>query len=114
MNSTMLDSGMVRRKKERKRPAWGVPKEIVLLATPEGWRTSVLTESGMLCGRLDVPINTDPQNARAAAAVMVTELARDFHDTDVEVSWDPHREPWLWTAQVTVATDDERDCCMIR
>ncbi|MFF3943025.1 hypothetical protein [Streptomyces phaeofaciens] len=108
MNSTMLDSGMVRRKKEKKkRPAWGAPKGIVLLATPEGWRTSVLTERGMLCGRLDVPVNSDPQDARAAAAVMVTELARDFHDTDVEVSWDPPQEPWSWTAQVTLSAENE-------
>ncbi len=103
----MLNSGVVGRKKEKQRPAWGIPKGIVLLATPEGWRTSVLTESGMLCGRLGVPINTDPQDARAAAAVMVTELVRAFHDTDVEVSWDPPREPWSWTAQVTLAADDE-------
>ncbi|MFE7603256.1 hypothetical protein [Streptomyces sp. NPDC057494] len=108
MHSTMLDSGMVRRKKEKKkRPAWGIPKGIFLLATPAGWRTSVLTESGNLCGRLDVPITTDPQDARAAAAVMVTELARDFHDTDVEVSWDPPQEPWTWTAQVTLAAEIE-------
>ncbi|MGA5558827.1 hypothetical protein [Streptomyces lavendulocolor] len=108
MNSTMLDNGMVRRKKEKKeRSAWGVPERIVLLATPEGWRTSVLTESGMLCGRLDVPVNTDPQDARAAAAVMVTELARDFHDTDVEVSWEQPQEPWSWTAQVTLAAEKD-------
>ncbi|WP_330328287.1 hypothetical protein OHS33_00080 [Streptomyces sp. NBC_00536] len=109
MNTAMLDSGMVRRKKEKKkRPAWGIPKGIVLLATPEGWRTSVLTmEGGMLCGRLDMPINTDPQDARAAAVVMVTELARAFHDTDVEVTWDPPQEPWSWTAQVTLATGNE-------
>lgn len=110
MNSTMLDCGMVRRKKEKekkRRPAGGVPKGIVLLATPGGWRTSVLTERGMLCGRLDVPFNTDPQDARAAAALMVTELARDFHDTDVEVSWDPPQQPGSWTAQVTLAAEDE-------
>ncbi|WP_055599833.1 hypothetical protein [Streptomyces aureus] len=99
---------MVRRKKKKKkRPAWGIPKGIVLLATPEGWRTSVLTDSGTLCGRLDVPVNTDPQDARAAAAVMVTELARDFHGTDVEVTWDPPREAWAWTAHVTLAADDQ-------
>ncbi|MER6445348.1 hypothetical protein [Streptomyces venezuelae] len=100
---------MVRHKKEKKRrPVWGIPKGIVLLATPEGWRHSVLTmEGGMLCGRLDVPIHTDPQDARTAAARMVTELARDFHDTDVEVSWDPPQEPWSWTAQVTLATGTE-------
>ncbi|KOU24895.1 hypothetical protein [Streptomyces sp. WM6368] len=105
----MLDGGMVRRRKAKKKaPAFGIPKGIVLLATPEGWRTSVLTrEGGMLCGRLDVPINTHPQDARAAAAVMVTELARDFHATDVEVNWDPPREPWSWTAQVTLTAEDE-------
>lgn len=100
---------MVRRKGEKKkRPIWGIPKRIVLLATPEGWRTSVLTlEGGMLCGRLDVPINTNPQDARAAAAVMLMELAREFHQADVEVSWDPPQEPWSWTAQVTLAADSE-------
>ncbi|MEU2080075.1 hypothetical protein [Streptomyces sp. NPDC013489] len=77
------------------------------MATPEGWRTSVLTEGGMLCGRLDVPINTQPHDARAAAGVMVTELARDFHDTDVKVSWDAPQQLWSWTAQVTLAADDE-------
>ncbi|MFF0554441.1 hypothetical protein ACFYUL_36325 [Streptomyces sp. NPDC004311] len=98
---------MVRRKKEKaRRPVWGVPKGIVLLATPEGWRTSILTmEGGMLCGRLDVPVHTDPQDARAAAALMVTGLARDFHDIDVEVSWDVPEEPWSWTARITPARD---------
>jgi hypothetical protein len=100
----MSDSGTVRRKKEKKRPEWGVPNAIVLWATPEGWRTSVLTmEGGMICGRLDVPSDTDPQVARAATAVMVAELARDFHDIDIEVTWDPPQEPWSWTAQVTLA-----------
>lgn len=100
---------MVRRKKEKKkRPAWGIPKGIVLLATPEGWRFSVLTlEGGMLCGRLDVPINTNPEDARAAAAAMVTGLAHDFHDADVEVHWDPPPEPWSWTAQVTLTSNTE-------
>ncbi|MFF9431899.1 hypothetical protein [Streptomyces sp. NPDC014746] len=37
----------------------------------------------------------------------MTELARDFHDTDVKVSWDPLQEPWSWTAQVTLVADDE-------
>ncbi|MET9993539.1 hypothetical protein ABZ061_28730 [Streptomyces mutabilis] len=99
---------MVRREKEKKKqPAWDMLKGIFLFATPEGWRTSVLTESGNLCGRLDVPINTDPQDARAAAAVMVTELARDFYDTEVEVSWEPPQEPWSWTAQVTLAAESD-------
>lgn len=95
----MLDGGMARRKREkRKWPPFGVPKGIVLLATPDGWRHSVLTlEGGMLCGRLAVPVDTDPHDARAAAAAMVAGLARDFHGADVEVNrvrpWSPGRGP---------------------
>ncbi|WP_190345090.1 hypothetical protein [Streptomyces venezuelae] len=82
-----------------------MPKGIVLLTTPEGWRHSVLTvEGGMFCGRLaDVPVNADPAEARAAAAAMVVGLAHDFHEADVDVTWDPPRQPGAWTAQVTVA-----------
>ncbi|WP_189747159.1 hypothetical protein [Streptomyces nojiriensis] len=99
---------MRRKKEKKKRPVLGIPTGIVLLARPEGWRISVLTmDGGMHCGRLDVPIDTDPHDARAAAAVMVSELARDFHDTDVEVTWEPPQEPWSWTAQVTLATGDD-------
>jgi len=80
-----------------------MPQRVVLLATPEGWRHSVLTvEGGMRCGRLpNVPINADPAEARTAAAAMIVGLAHDFHDADVEVTWDPPREPLSWTGQVT-------------
>ncbi|WP_431040451.1 hypothetical protein ACQUSR_34040 [Streptomyces sp. P1-3] len=50
----------------------------------------------------DVPVNADPAEARTAVAAMVAGLARDFHGADVEVTWNPPREPWAWTAQVTL------------
>ncbi|MFE3552655.1 hypothetical protein ACFXN2_28765 [Streptomyces kronopolitis] len=97
---------MVRRKREKKRAPFGMPKGIVLLATPEGWRHSVLTvEGGMLCGRLtDVPVNAGPAEAQAVAAAMVVGLAHDVHDVRVDVTWDPPGKPGSWTAQVTVAS----------
>ncbi|MFE9636110.1 hypothetical protein [Streptomyces sp. NPDC006463] len=89
------------RREKKKRPSFGLPKGIVLLATPDGWRHSVLTvEGGMLCGRLSEEL-LDPEVAQTAAATMLKELARDFHDTTVEVTWDPRQEPWAWTGQVT-------------
>ncbi|MGV9624963.1 hypothetical protein [Streptomyces sp. NPDC003487] len=100
---------MVKRQREKKkRPSFGLPKAIVLLATPEGWRHNVLTvEGGMLCGRLsDVPADADSAEARTAAATMVIWLARRFHETEVEVTWDPPRELWSWTGQVTPATNN--------
>ena len=97
---------MARRKREKKRrPPFGMPKGIILLATPGGWRHSVLTvDGGVHCGRLtDVPVNAGPAEARAAAAAMMVGLAQDFHEARVNVTWDPPREPGPWTAQVTVA-----------
>ncbi len=82
-----------------------MPKGVVLVATPEGWRHSVLTVDGeVLCGHLaEVPVNADPAEARAATAAMVVGLAHDVHQAHVHVTWDPHREPGSWTAQVNAA-----------
>ncbi|MER5891186.1 hypothetical protein ABT160_45890, partial [Streptomyces sp. NPDC001941] len=83
-------------------------KGIVLLATPQGWRYSVLTvEGGMLCGRLDVPDTTEPGDAQAAATRVVTEIARTLHDSDVELLWNPAQDPGSWTAHVTLVTATE-------
>lgn len=89
-----------------------MPRGIVLLATPDGWRHSVLTEEGgMLCGRLaDVAADTDPAEAQAAVTAMVVGLAHDFHEAAVDVTWDPPREPGSWTAQVALATTPRSEC----
>lgn len=102
---TVLDSCVARRQK--KRALFGLPKGIVLLATPDGWRHAVTTvEGGMLCGRLSDEL-LDPEVALAAATAMLKELTRDFHDTTIEVIWDPRQEPWTWTAQVIAIPHDE-------
>ncbi|MFF9819404.1 hypothetical protein [Streptomyces sp. NPDC014006] len=95
------------KRRNAKRPSFGLPKAIVLLGTPDGWRHSVLNaEGGMFCGRLSSEL-LDPAVALPAAARMVKELARDFHGTSVEVTWDPRQEPWSWTGQVIPVPDDE-------
>ncbi|MFE9132633.1 hypothetical protein [Streptomyces sp. NPDC007355] len=52
-----------------------------------------------------MPDDTGPEDARAAVAALVTELARDFHGTDVEVRWEPPEE--LWSCTVAVTPTDE-------
>ncbi|WP_369149083.1 hypothetical protein [Streptomyces sp. R44] len=97
---------MVTRQK-KKRPPFGLPGGIVLLATPEGWRHSILTvDGGMVCGRLS-EVLLDPEVALAAAATMLKNLARDFHDTTVEVTWEPRQEPWTWRGEVTAVSGGE-------
>lgn len=95
----------------QRRPPFGMPKGIVLLATPEGWCHSVLTEGGgTLCGRLTgVPAETDLAEAQAAVAAVVVGLAHDFHEADVDVAWDPPREPGSWTARAALAAPPRDD-----
>ncbi|MEO3974867.1 hypothetical protein [Streptomyces sp. CAU 1734] len=90
---------MVRREK-RKRPSFGLPGSIALVATADGWRYSVRTEEGgMLCGRLgDGP--PGPEAVPAVAGEMVRELALTFHGTAVEVVWEPLREPGSRTGRI--------------
>jgi hypothetical protein len=97
---------MVRQKRKKRRPTFGLPEGIVLLSTPEGWRHTILTvDGGMHCGYLtDVPASANPAEAQAAAAAVVVGLAQHFHETRVDVTWDLPREPGAWTAQITVAT----------
>ncbi len=69
------------------RPAHGE----ILRAAADSRRCSVLTvEGGLLCGRLSDEL-PDPEVALDTATTILKELARDFHDTTVEVAWDPRR-----------------------
>ncbi|MFJ7158181.1 hypothetical protein ACIQUQ_25040 [Streptomyces sp. NPDC101118] len=90
------------RRKKTPRPPFPLPRGIVLLSTPHGWRHSVSTvDGGMACGRLaDVPADAPAATARDAAADLVTSLARDFHGTEVTVVWHPPTAPDSWTADV--------------
>ncbi|MFI1191019.1 hypothetical protein [Streptomyces californicus] len=94
-------------RKRNWRPPHGLPTSIVLLATRDGWRHSVLTDDGAtLCGGLpDTRPDATPQEARAAAVAMVANLARAFHATEVRVSWAPSTEPNpdTWTARIAPA-----------
>ncbi|MGI5359211.1 hypothetical protein ACQI4E_28385 [Streptomyces sp. CA-252508] len=89
----------------RRKPPHGMPRAVVLVATPDGWRHTVLTsEGGMLCGRLaGVPAGADPRDARAAAAAVVVGLARDLHSAEVEVAWEASGDPRSWTGRVVPA-----------
>ncbi|MGA5192044.1 hypothetical protein [Streptomyces exfoliatus] len=95
---------MRRRREKKRRPPFPLPNALVLLSTPDGWRYSLFdVRGGMTCGALpDVPADVDPREARAAAARMVTQLVRQFHEADVDVVWEPPHDDRSWTAQVQV------------
>ncbi|MEU7295069.1 hypothetical protein AB0A76_17905 [Streptomyces exfoliatus] len=55
-----------------------------------------------------MPADVDPREARAAAARMVTQLVRQFHETDVDVVWESPHDGRSWTAQVRVLGGAEK------
>lgn len=98
-------------KKVKKRwPQFGLPIGLVLLAgrggtRMDGWRTMVTTEkpAGVVCGGLPgVRSGADPEEAQRAAVETVRWMAWHYHRQEVDVVWDPQREPDSWTATVTV------------
>ncbi|MFJ5547641.1 hypothetical protein [Streptomyces sp. NPDC093225] len=95
---------MARRHKKAK-PPFPMPTGLLLLETAGGWRHAIRTrDGGSLCGRLaDVPVGAAPEEARRAAAAMLTELVHDVHGARVEVVWEPPAEPGSWTALVRPA-----------
>ncbi|MER5728344.1 hypothetical protein ABT084_08280 [Streptomyces sp. NPDC002138] len=71
-----------------------MPKDIVLLATPSGWRHSTTTVDGtIICGMTRVPVTATAEQAKEGAAAMLRELGREFHGTALEVTWEPDRVP---------------------
>lgn len=83
------------RDRGQKRIPFGLPKDIVLLATPSGWRHSITaTDGALFCGRLSrVPVEADAEQAKDGAAAMLLELGREFHGTALEVMWEPTQLP---------------------
>ncbi|MGY1977155.1 hypothetical protein [Nocardia gipuzkoensis] len=79
-----------------------IPTAIVLVATPGGWRHSILdTRGGMLCGRLArVAAGAPPEQARAAAVTMLRDVAREFHDMEIDVAWDGRQPGETCTGRV--------------
>lgn len=67
-----------------------MPASIVLIATPEGWRHSILdTRGGMLCGHLPrIPADAAPDQAQAAAVGMLREVARELRGVEIDIPWD--------------------------
>ncbi|MFJ5228415.1 hypothetical protein ACIQBJ_00830 [Kitasatospora sp. NPDC088391] len=78
-----------------------MPKDIVLLATPPGWRHSLVTsDGGFVCGHLPgIPVE-DAERAKERAAAMLSELGREFHGAVFEVVWEESTSPDSWTGHI--------------
>ncbi|CAL9336268.1 hypothetical protein SUDANB120_00173 [Streptomyces sp. enrichment culture] len=89
---------------------FGLPKEVTLMATPDGWRHSLLTvDDGIVCGGAPHGLTAaaGPDAARAAATAWVVGAARDLHGVEVEVVWDTTWDPDFSSGTVVPAAGAE-------
>ncbi|WP_327675571.1 hypothetical protein [Kitasatospora sp. NBC_00458] len=88
--------------RRRKRAPFGLPKDIVLVATPRGWRHSLVTsDGGFVCGHLpDLPAEADAELAKARATGMVRELGHGFHGAVLDVAWEEAGAPDSWVGRI--------------
>ncbi|GAA3081483.1 hypothetical protein GCM10020000_79230 [Streptomyces olivoverticillatus] len=91
----------------RKRIPFGLPKDIVLLPTPSGWRHSISTvDGGLVCGRLrELPADADAEQAMSVAAAMLMQLGREFHATALDVTWEPTQQSGSWCGRIRPSPD---------
>ncbi|MFF2198003.1 hypothetical protein [Streptomyces sp. NPDC058157] len=92
----------MREGKRRWQVPYGLPQDVVLYATPDGWRHSTTTTDGAIfCGRLTgLPETATAEQAKEAKAVMLRALGLEFHGTALEVTWEAGETPGSWNGRV--------------
>lgn len=83
-----LDGAVARRPKAKKRPPFGIPREIILLAGQDTWPyTFVADDPGGGCGKVAMPPDAAVEDVQAAVFTPLADLTRTFHGVDIEVAW---------------------------
>ncbi|QES10973.1 hypothetical protein DEJ44_35325 [Streptomyces venezuelae] len=80
---------MARRPKtKKKRPPFGIPKEIILLTGRDVWPyTFIADDSGGGCGKVPVPADATLEEVQTAIFTPLADLTRIFHGVEIEVEW---------------------------
>lgn len=87
--SVRLDSTVARRPKtKKKRPPFGIPKEIILLTGQDVWPyTFIADDAGRGCGKVPVPADATLEEVQTAIFTQLADLTRIFHGVEIEVEW---------------------------
>ncbi|MET8749974.1 hypothetical protein ABZW32_07775 [Streptomyces sp. NPDC004667] len=89
---------------KRKRPPFGVPREVILLATQDAWRyTFVADGAGGGCGKVAMPSDAAVEDVQAALFTTLADLTRTLHGVDIDVAWSSPT-PGSWTGRIRHVT----------
>ncbi|MFF4364592.1 hypothetical protein [Streptomyces sp. NPDC001594] len=99
---------MARRPKtKKKRPPFGIPKEIILLTGQGVWPyTFIADDSGGGCGKVPMPADAALEDGQTAIFTQLADLTRIFHGVEIDVEWSS-LTPDSWVGHIRRVTTEE-------
>ncbi len=103
-----MDGTVARRPKtKKKRPPFGIPKEIILLTGQDVWPyTFIADDSGGGCGKVPMPADAAPEEVQTAIFTHLADLTRIFHGVEIDVEWSS-LTPDSWVGHIRRVTAEE-------
>ncbi|MET9463834.1 hypothetical protein ABZY44_03235 [Streptomyces sp. NPDC006544] len=80
---------MARRSRTREqRPAFGIPKEVILLTGTDVWPFTVVCEGwGGGCGKIRMTSDASPEDVQNRVFTELADYTRTHHGVEIEVAW---------------------------
>ncbi|MBP2586644.1 hypothetical protein J3A78_007122 [Streptomyces sp. PvR006] len=92
---------------KKKRPSFGIPREIILLTGHDVWPyTFVADDSGGACGKVPMPAGAALEDVQMEIFTQLADLTRTFHGVEIDVEWSP-LTPDSWVGHVRRVTTEE-------
>lgn len=103
-----LDGSVARRSKtKKKRPSFGIPKEIILLSGQDVWPfTFVARGWGGGCGKVPMPADAALQDVQTAIFTSLADYTRTAHGVEIDVEWSS-LTPDSWVGHFRQVTAEE-------
>ena len=98
-----------RHKTKKKRPPFGIPREIILLSGQDVWPyTFIADDSGGGCGKVAMPTDAALEDVQAAVFTPLADLTRTFHGVEIGIAWFP-LTPDSWVGRISSITTNRAD-----
>ncbi|MFD7082979.1 hypothetical protein [Streptomyces sp. NPDC059918] len=96
-----------RTKTKKKRPPFGIPKEIILLTDQDEWPYRFIADdSGGGCGKAPMPADASLEDVQTAIFTQLADLTRMFHGVEIDIEWSS-LTPDSWVGHIRPVTTEE-------
>ncbi|MFD8292419.1 hypothetical protein ACFV2B_29925 [Streptomyces lavendulae] len=99
---------MARRPKtKKKRPSFGIPREIILLTGQDVWPyTFIAEDSGGGCGKVPMPADAALEDVQTAIFMQLADYTRTVHGVEIDVEWSS-LPPDSWVGRIRRVVTEE-------